>query len=77
MEIEFVNAYIERMIQEIVELTKNRLLNEARASHIESVNKKMSLRIEELLLKIEELESQIEKQNKRKPKEVNTSAETF
>jgi hypothetical protein len=70
MEIEFVNAYIERMIQEIVELTKSRLLNEARLSYIESVNKK-------LLLKIEELESQIEKQNKRKIKEVNTSTEAF
>lgn len=70
MEIEFVNAYIERMIQEIVELTKSRLLNEARVSYIESVNKK-------LLLKIEELESQIEKQNKRKIKEVNTSSEAF
>jgi hypothetical protein len=66
MEVEFINAYIERMIQEIVELTKNRLLNEARLTYIESVNKK-------LLLKIEELESQIEKQNKRKAKEVNTS----
>ena len=70
MEVEFVNAYIERMIQEIVELTKSRLLNEARVSYIESVNKK-------LLLKIEELESQIEKQNKRKAKEVNTSSEAF
>ena len=62
----FVYAYIERMVQEIVELTKTRLLNEARLSYIESVNKK-------LLLKIEELESQIDKQNKRKAKEVNTS----
>jgi len=70
MEVDFVNAYIERMIQEIVELTKSRLLNEARVSYIESVNKK-------LLLKIEELESQIEKQNKRKIKEVNTSTEAF
>jgi hypothetical protein len=66
MEVEFVNAYIERMIQEIVELTKSRLLNEARVSYIESVNKK-------LILKIEDLESQIDKQNKRKAKEVNTS----
>jgi hypothetical protein len=66
MEVEFVNAYIERMIQEIVELTKSRLLNEARVSYIESVNKK-------LMLKIEDLESQIDKQNKRKAKEVNTS----
>jgi hypothetical protein len=65
-DIEFVNSYIERMVQEIVELTKTRLLNEARLSYIESVNKK-------LLLKIEDLESQIDKQNKRKAKEVNTS----
>jgi hypothetical protein len=70
MEVEFVNAYIERMIQEIVELTKSRLLNEARVSYIESVNKK-------LLLKIEELEKQIERQNKRKTKEVDTSSEAF
>lgn len=70
MEVEFVNAYIERMIQEIVELTKSRLLNEARVSYIESVNKK-------LLSKIEELEKQIERQNKRKTKEVDTSSEAF
>lgn len=70
MEIDFVNAYIERMIQEIVELTKSRLLNEARVSYIESVNKK-------LLSKIEELEKQIERQNKRKTKEVDTSSEAF
>ena len=70
MEVEFVNAYIERMIQEIVELTKSRLLNEARVSYIESVNKK-------LLSKIEELEKQIERQNKRKTKEVDTSSEEF
>ena len=70
MEIDFVNAYIERMIQEIVELTKSRLLNEARLSYIESVNKK-------LLLKIEELEKQIERQNKRKTKEVDTSSEVI
>ena len=70
MEIDFINAYIERMIQEIVELTKSRLLNEARLKYIESVNTK-------LLQKISDLESQIDKQNKRKPKEVNTSAEGF
>ena len=70
MEIDFVNAYIERMIQEIVELTKSRLLNEARVSYIESVNKK-------LLSKIEELEKQIERQNKRKTKEVDTSSAAF
>lgn len=66
MEVEFVNAYIERLVNEVGELTKNRLLNEARLKYIESVNTK-------LLQRIEELEKQVEKQNKKKTKEVDTS----
>ena len=70
MDVEFVNAYIERLVQEVVELTKTRLLNEARLKYIESVNTK-------LLQQIQDLEKQIEKQNKKKTKEVNTSVEDF
>ena len=70
MDVEFVNAYIERLVQEVVELTKTRLLNEARLKYIESVNTKM-------LQQIQDLEKQIEKQNKKKAKEVNTSVEDF
>jgi cell division protein FtsB len=66
MEIEFVNMYIERLVKEIEELTKSRLLNEARLKYIETANQK-------LIQKIEELEKQIEKQNKKKVKEVDTS----
>ena len=66
MEVEFVNMYIERLVKEVEELTKSRLLNEARLNYIESGNQK-------LIQKIEELEKQIEKQNKKKVKEVDTS----
>jgi hypothetical protein len=66
MEVEFVNAYIERLVQEVQELTKTRLLNEARIKYMDSVNAK-------LLQKVDELEKQVEKQNKKKPKEVDTS----
>jgi hypothetical protein len=66
MDVEFVNAYIERLVQEVGELTKSRLLNDARLKYMESVNAK-------LLQKVEDLEKQVEKQSKKKPKEVDTS----
>jgi hypothetical protein len=68
MQAEFVNAYIERLVEEIVELTKNRLLNEARIKYTESVNVKLAQQIQEL-------ELQLEKLNKKKAREVNTSSE--
>jgi hypothetical protein len=70
MEVEFVNAYIERLVQEVAELTKSRLLNEARLKYMESVNTR-------LIEKVEDLEKQIDKQNKRKTKEVNTSVDEY
>ncbi len=70
MEVEFVNAYIERLVQEVQELTKTKLLNEAKLKYIESVNIK-------LLQKLDETEKQVEKQNKKKSKEINTSEEAF
>jgi DNA-binding Xre family transcriptional regulator len=41
MEVEFVNMYIERLVKEVEELTKSRLLNEARLNYIESGNQKL------------------------------------
>lgn len=70
MDVEFVNAYIERLVQEVGELTKSKLLNDARLKYMESVNAK-------LLQKVEDLEKQVEKQNKKKTKEVDTSQEQF
>lgn len=66
---EILNLYIERLLQEIIELTKNKLLIETQLRYTEKMNA-------DLVLKNKELEVQIEKLNKKKQKEVNTS-ETF
>lgn len=66
MNIEFVNAYIERLVNEVQELTKTRLLNETQIKVMENVNK-------DLLAKIERLEKVEEKNSKKNKKEVDTS----
>ena len=63
---EIVNMYIERLLQEISELTKNRLLVETQLRYIERMNA-------EFQNKISQLEQQVEKLNKKKLKEVPTS----
>ncbi len=65
---EIVNMYIERLLQEIQELTKNRLLVETQLRYTERMNA-------EFQNKINQLEQQVEKLNKKKSKEVNTSNE--
>lgn len=69
---DLVNMYIERLLKEVEELTKNRLLIDTQLKYTEALNA-------QLQLKINELEVQLEKQNKRiNKKEVNTSGtETF
>ena len=66
---ELINLYIDRLLQEIQELTKNRLLIETQLKYTERMNS-------ELQNKLKELEAQIEKLNKKKSKDVNTS-DTF
>ena len=72
MNTDLVNMYIERLLKEVEELTKNRLLIDTQLKYNEALNA-------QLQLKINELEAQLEKQNKRiNKKEVNTSnAENF
>jgi phage shock protein A len=65
---EIVNMYIERLLQEIQELTKNRLLIETQLRYTERMNV-------DFQTKLKEAEVQIEKLNKKKSKEVNTSNE--
>jgi hypothetical protein len=70
MDPEIVNMYIERLLQEVSEGAKSRILLETRLKYTESINVNLSGRIQQL-------ESQIEKQNKKNvKKEVNTS-DTF
>ena len=67
---EIVNIYIERLLNEVTEGVKNRILLETQLKSTEMMNG-------QLQLKIKDLESQVEKLNKKKSKEVNTSADTF
>lgn len=62
--------YIDRLLQEISELTKNRLLIDTHLKFTEKMNV-------ELQDRIKTLEVQLEKINKKSKKEVNTSTDTF
>jgi hypothetical protein len=63
---EFVNLYIERLLNDVTEGVKSRILLETQLKYTELINS-------QLQTKINELESQVEKLNKKKTKEVNTS----
>jgi CII-binding regulator of phage lambda lysogenization HflD len=70
MDPEIVNIYIERLLNEVAEGAKSRILLETRLKYTESINVNLSGRIQQL-------EAQLEKQNKKiTKKEVNTS-DTF
>jgi len=70
MDPEIVNMDIKRLLQKVSEGAKSRILLETRLKYTESINANLST-------KIQQLESQIEKQNKKiTKKEVNTS-DTF
>lgn len=67
---EIVNMYIARLIKEIEELTKNRLLVETQLQYTEKLNA-------DLQEQLKRTEAEIEKNNKKiNKKEVNTS-DTF
>lgn len=66
---EIVNMYIEQLLNEVSEGAKSRILLQTQLKYTESLNNGFKQ-------KISELEAQLDKQNKRKTKEVNTS-DTF
>jgi hypothetical protein len=68
MNSDLINLYIEQLLTEITEGVKNRVLLETRLKYTEILNS-------QLQKKIVELEEKIEKINKKKIKEVNTSSE--
>jgi len=63
---EFVNLYIERLLNDVTEGVKSRILLETQLKYTELINSQLQTRISEL-------DSQVEKLNKKKTKEVNTS----
>lgn len=67
---EIINMYIDRLIQEVGELTKTKLLMDTQLKYTEMLNKNLAERVAEL-------ESQLEKSNKKKPKEPAESTEVF
>ena len=70
MNTDLVNIYIERLLNEVGEGVKSRILLETQLKYTESINVGLSE-------KIQQLEAQLEKQNKKNvKKEVNTS-DTF
>lgn len=70
MNVEFVNAYIERLVKEVQETTKTRLLLETQIAVLEKINKELSIKIE----KFEKVEEKTTKKNKKEQeKEVDTS----
>ena len=63
---DLVNIYIERLLNEVGEGVKSRILLETQLKFTEMMNGQLQTRINEL-------ETQLEKLNKKKSKEVNTS----
>ena len=66
---DLINLYIENLLKEITEGVKNRILLETRLKYTEMLNS-------QLQSNVSELEEKVEKLNKRKTKEVNTSGES-
>lgn len=66
MNAELINFYIECLLKEVSESAKSRILLETQLKYTEMING-------QLQTKINELEAQLEKLNKKKSKEVSTS----
>jgi hypothetical protein len=63
---DLINLYIECLLKEVTEGVKSRILLETQMKYTEKMNA-------ELQRQLKEAEAQIEKLNKKKSKEVNTS----
>lgn len=66
MNTEIINLYIERLLNEVTEGVKTRILLDTQLKYTESLNI-------QLQTKVADLEKKIETLNKKKSKEVNTS----
>jgi len=67
---EIVNMYIERLVKEVEELTRNRLLLETQMKYIEKLNTNLQE-------KLKQTEDQLEKQSKKLNKKEVTTSDTF
>lgn len=67
---ELLNMYIEQLLNEVAEGAKSRVLLQTQLRYTERMNV-------DLQLKLKELEIKLEKLNKKKSKEVDTSTDNF
>ena len=78
MNAELVNTYIERLLNEVGEGVKTRILLETQLKYTEQINANLQKEIEELKTEHAQYKEKQENINKRrKSKEVDTSGETF
>lgn len=70
MNTELINLYVERLLNDVGENAKARVLLETQLKYTELLNKKIQTELEEVKAELEELK---ENNKKRKPKEINTS----
>lgn len=77
MNSDLVNLYIEQLLTEIGENAKARILLQTQIKYTELLNAQLQNRVNDLenslQLKTAEMQAQVEKLNKKKSKEVNTS----
>lgn len=63
-ESDFANLYLERIMNEVTELTKIRMMNETRISFLEKINAEQAKQLESLMQSIEKSTVRKEKLNK-------------
>lgn len=78
MNAELVNTYIEKLLNEVIEGVKTRILLETQLKYTENLNIELQRQIEEIKNEFEGYKTKQENINKRrKQKEVDTSSDNF
>lgn len=78
MNAELVNLYIERLLNEVTEGVKSRVLLETQLKYSEQINQKLQNELNEIKSEYEEYKTKQDNINKRrKTKEVDTSENNF
>jgi hypothetical protein len=72
-----INIYIEKLLNEVSENTKSRILLETQLKYTEMLNQQLQNQNKELQSKLDKLNINNNPTTRKKTKEVNTSSETF
>ena len=78
MNAELINTYIEKLLNEVIEGVKTRVLLETQLKYSEQINQKLQNELNEIKSEYEEFKTKQENINKRrKTKEADTSENNF